>query len=81
MCLEDCARPKTVEQFHSAQREWCKKLDNHKAMLSKWQENSENVSIRFFKFSIIHQKTFRVNVRIPKTKTQANNRELAFNEA
>jgi hypothetical protein len=40
---EDCSRPTTVERFHSAQREWCKKADQYKTNLSKWQrENDEN---------------------------------------
>lgn len=42
--LEDCAKPKTVEQFHSANREWCKKYDQYKTNLSKWQRlYDENV--------------------------------------
>ncbi|KAI6179439.1 hypothetical protein M3Y98_00610600 [Aphelenchoides besseyi] len=42
---KDCSRPKTVQQFHSVQREWCKKYDHYKQNLSKWKnwynENSE----------------------------------------
>lgn len=33
----DCARPRTVEQFRSAQREWCKKMGDYKSNLSKWK--------------------------------------------
>uniref|UniRef100_A0A915EJA6 Semaphorin-2A n=1 Tax=Ditylenchus dipsaci TaxID=166011 RepID=A0A915EJA6_9BILA len=34
---EDCARPRSVEQFRSVQREWCRKMDSYKSNLSKWQ--------------------------------------------
>uniref|UniRef100_A0AC35TU52 Sema domain-containing protein n=1 Tax=Rhabditophanes sp. KR3021 TaxID=114890 RepID=A0AC35TU52_9BILA len=34
---EDCAQPKTVNQFRSIQREWCRKFDNYKDSLSRWQ--------------------------------------------
>ncbi|KAI1730726.1 sema domain-containing protein [Ditylenchus destructor] len=33
----DCARPRTVEQFRSVQREWCKKMGDYKSNFSKWQ--------------------------------------------
>jgi hypothetical protein len=29
---ENCTRPKTVEQFHSLQREWCRKFDNYRSI-------------------------------------------------
>uniref|UniRef100_A0A914HPX1 Sema domain-containing protein n=1 Tax=Globodera rostochiensis TaxID=31243 RepID=A0A914HPX1_GLORO len=38
---EDCARPKSVEQFRSAQREWCRRMDAYRSNLSKWQSAHE----------------------------------------
>uniref|UniRef100_A0A183C410 Sema domain-containing protein n=1 Tax=Globodera pallida TaxID=36090 RepID=A0A183C410_GLOPA len=37
----DCARPKSVEQFRSAQREWCRRMDAYRNNLSKWQSVHE----------------------------------------
>ena len=34
---EDCAKPKSVEQFHAVQREWCRRMDAYRSNLSKWQ--------------------------------------------
>lgn len=34
---EDCAKPKTMESFRAAQREWCKKMDGYKKNMAKWQ--------------------------------------------
>lgn len=43
---EDCAHPKSVEQFHAVQREWCRRMDAYRSNLSKWQnlyeENANN---------------------------------------
>jgi len=41
---EECTRPSTVEQFHSIQREWCRKFDNYKSNMLKWQRWYENNS-------------------------------------
>ena len=40
--LEECTRPATVEQFHSIQREWCRKFDSYKSNMVKWQRWYEN---------------------------------------
>ena len=45
---ENCAKPKSLEQFHAVQREWCRKMDNYRNNLSKWQNlyeqtNEENI--------------------------------------
>lgn len=48
LILADCARPRTVEQFHSVQREWCKKYDSYKSNLMKWQNWYENNNVSFF---------------------------------
>lgn len=53
--LADCARPRTIEQFRSVQREWCKKYDNYKSNLLKWQNWYENNNVRFF-LSFLKQK-------------------------
>ncbi|KAL3120336.1 hypothetical protein niasHT_001149 [Heterodera trifolii] len=37
----DCARPKSVEQFRSAQREWCRRMDTYRSNLSKWESIRE----------------------------------------
>ncbi|TKR59254.1 hypothetical protein L596_028954 [Steinernema carpocapsae] len=34
---ENCAQPRTLDQFRSVQRDWCRKYDNYKESLSKWQ--------------------------------------------
>uniref|UniRef100_A0A0N5A1N3 Sema domain-containing protein n=1 Tax=Parastrongyloides trichosuri TaxID=131310 RepID=A0A0N5A1N3_PARTI len=34
---EKCTQPKSVDQFRSIQREWCKKFDAYKTNLTKWQ--------------------------------------------
>uniref|UniRef100_A0A0K0F980 Semaphorin-2A (projected from Caenorhabditis elegans ortholog mab-20) n=1 Tax=Strongyloides venezuelensis TaxID=75913 RepID=A0A0K0F980_STRVS len=34
---EKCTQPKSIEQFRSIQREWCKKFDSYKTNLAKWQ--------------------------------------------
>ncbi|KAK0429262.1 hypothetical protein QR680_011282 [Steinernema hermaphroditum] len=41
---ENCAQPRTLDQFRSVQREWCKKYDNYKESLSKWQNWHERNS-------------------------------------
>ncbi|CAK5055832.1 unnamed protein product [Meloidogyne enterolobii] len=45
---ENCTKPKSLEQFHAVQREWCRKMDNYRNNLSKWQNlyeqtNEENI--------------------------------------
>jgi hypothetical protein len=39
---EDCAKPKSVEQFHAVQREWCRRMDAYRSNLSKWQNLYES---------------------------------------
>ncbi|KAL7074508.1 hypothetical protein ACQ4LE_006328, partial [Meloidogyne hapla] len=34
---ENCSKPKSIEQFHAVQREWCRRMDNYRNNLSKWQ--------------------------------------------
>uniref|UniRef100_A0AC34FJF8 Sema domain-containing protein n=1 Tax=Panagrolaimus sp. ES5 TaxID=591445 RepID=A0AC34FJF8_9BILA len=41
---EECSRPATIEQFHSIQREWCRKFDSYKSNMLKWQRWYENNS-------------------------------------
>ncbi|KAF7638691.1 Sema domain-containing protein [Meloidogyne graminicola] len=55
---ENCVKPKSIEQFHAIQREWCRRMDNYRNNLSKWQslyeqtneENIKNCPIRGEKF-------------------------------
>lgn len=47
MLTEDCTRPKSVEQFRSAQRDWCKKLNAYKSNLSRWQSLYEKKASQY----------------------------------
>ncbi|CAB3407940.1 unnamed protein product [Caenorhabditis bovis] len=41
---ENCARPTSVAEYRSCQREWCKKADAYKAALNIWSEgNKKNI--------------------------------------
>lgn len=44
---ENCARPTSVAEYRSCQREWCKKADAYKAALNIWSDsNKKNVQCK-----------------------------------
>ena len=35
---ENCTKPRSLQQFQSVQREWCRKLDDYRSNLSKCKD-------------------------------------------
>lgn len=72
----DCSQPKSVAQFHSIQREWCKKFEFYKSNASKYQKYlNENVSL----FQLFIYNVFNFQSECPRVPSEMQSKKVALN--